>query len=1020
MAETAQLLLALFRLVQVLEACGVVNILHPVRIFLEQHGLSYSFRIILSPAASAVGADNLGPPMDLTDALFYVRRFCCALHVPVMEAAGKPVTMQLGLWSLVPFAAHVAVLLLHGRHICYCGDSADSLAEQQEEQQLEKQLDWARTMDCPYKTRKMLNFWLTVGSLGVFPSQNDNQILKDGLKHIYSLLHMASFKMMYADFISRHIADPGHWGIGEILQAIAELLANIGRHLMEDPDPHIEQQLAGRRLAGASPQETAAGIQQARLTIVGALAGRDRRYDTDVNSCAYDAMEVVLQFTVVGEEFYGSNTLGRFALLQQQHLAEYFGAQADGFGIRPPRCWNPAPALKQVQSATSWLQQQLQASAAAAAPAAAKAAAGAAGSIAQAADDGILPGLLAEHVPETGSSSSSSSGAGAAGVSITASTAAVVGDSSRSWGISWSARAVPFGQCELLSRPSLEDYDLQEAWQLVRSVLGISRELRSCRQQGAELSAAVLEHRLRCLLQDIICYKGSVSGWAVISDLLAPHSCLALLLLVQQHCESRSAGSGIGVVLSSMRRKDRATLHHMLAPTLLELLFPAGEYPAAAAAAGALQTISLGDLLPAAVTGRAVADDDNDSEWSGMSALGDEAWAYMPGPEMRAVFRGAAAGSGSGAEGAEGAALAWVQEVPASLQPYRAELAQQAAEAAAAAQQQHGGSSSSQVQQSAPTLHTSGSQYEMLQLLCLVGSSADADEDEQEQQEEQEQGDDAASEASKVRQLAAVAEGVLHLLAHTEHSVVLLGTLYGFLGCQRDVMRELRAAECSRLCQRWLRLVLQLLIEQQQQQQPVGAAVLAEAAAVLSQLLQILQDSSGAAAAAADVEMRGALHISGDVWAALQHYGEQASKLLAAELAAAGGLLGLLLFMHRAVSLPWPLGLPAEAAALFDCLEQGLGIKCWLPAAVATAGVAGTSVAAAAAAAPAGAAPLAEAAMSGARGSMQEARAACLEFLQQQQQQQQQQPWHVVLHSMGNEGQQLAGWVSTGWYTKLI
>lgn len=65
-AACLQLLLALFRLVQVLEACGVVDILHPVRIFLEQHGLSYSFRIILSPAASAVGADNLGPPMDLT------------------------------------------------------------------------------------------------------------------------------------------------------------------------------------------------------------------------------------------------------------------------------------------------------------------------------------------------------------------------------------------------------------------------------------------------------------------------------------------------------------------------------------------------------------------------------------------------------------------------------------------------------------------------------------------------------------------------------------------------------------------------------------------------------------------------------------------------------------------------------------------------------------------------------------------------------------------------------------------
>jgi hypothetical protein len=73
------------------------------------------------------------------DTLFHTQGFSCALreHVPVMDAAGKPVTMQLSLASLVPFCALAAVALLRR------GDPHIRGSDSRQEQ-----VDWARTMSC--------------------------------------------------------------------------------------------------------------------------------------------------------------------------------------------------------------------------------------------------------------------------------------------------------------------------------------------------------------------------------------------------------------------------------------------------------------------------------------------------------------------------------------------------------------------------------------------------------------------------------------------------------------------------------------------------------------------------------------------------------------------------------------------------------------------------------------------------------------------------------------------------------
>jgi hypothetical protein len=166
---------------------------------------------------------------------------------------------------------------------------------------------------------------------------------------------------------------------------------------------------------------------------------------------------------------------------------------------------------------------------------------------------------------------------------------------------------------------------------------------------------------------------------------------------------------------------------------------------------------------------------------------------------------------------------------------------------------------------------------------------------------------------------------------------------------------------------------------------------------------------------------------------ALQTAGEAASEQLRAEMPA-GGLAAKLLFTHAAVSWPWPLWLRREAAALNECFDKGLGIKCWLPAA-AGAEAAGPAAASGAAAGtvPSAAAALADAAavsnaaaagpaMSGAWRTVLYAEKACQAFLTWQWRRWVPEPLQAALpaDSESERIQDLAGWVKSGWFCKLF
>jgi hypothetical protein len=553
----------------------------------------------------------------------------------------------------------------------------------------------------------------------------------------------------------------------------------------------------------------------------------------------------------------------------------------------------------------------------------------------------------------------------------------------------------------------------------------------------------------------------------VFSELLAPHSILALLLELQHLCDA-GLSSSAGAETSSMR-SEKGAKQHKLAPKLLQQLHPNGGCPSAEAAV-LLHTTGMAGQLAAAVAaclegGDAVSDDDSISlvSWaSGGSAYGEDAALYAPPHELLAYLkRWPVDGGGNSSSGTAGSSSAsellpaWVQKVPAALQATATALA--TAAAAQDQQQQPGGSSSSDLKQAATLQQCSGPDMEVLQLLQLLHSGAaaaaaaaapaDGDNDDNA---------DAAG-ADDLDRLAA-AESVLQVLQHSRHGVLLLVALYGFLSADHTAMSQFRAAVCGSLSIRWLRMLeaqLQALQQQQQQQQLTKEQQQAYivAAEVCSQLLGRLQEGSALPHGAISINAPDWTTQPGvGAWLALQQAGAAASKQLADEVAAEGGLPAKLLFSHAAVSLPWPLWLPSEADALFDCFDRRLCIKCWLPpaaavlegapaaaaavsaiaqnalepaaAAAAQAVSSSTQPTAEAAAAAAGVTPSTKAAMSTAWGTLKAAEDACQDLLQQWQHWLPQ-PWRAALDSNGNQTtcqnvQQLAAWVKTAWYSKMF